>query len=458
MASVFQTVMNLRYATLAMLGRSLMTLSVCTALAGLAACGDTKGVSSAFKMKATTNSDFTSNLFPTGNYPIGLAAGTFLTATDSDGFVVSNYLSGTVSVFLKTGVAPPTFSKTDYPVGDFPTQIFLTDLDGDGFLDIGVVTETTNHLNNLVFLFNDSSDNFSNVPSTLYASGAVIQQVAHACMRAGCSAGVAEDLVLSLPDQKQMRILINDGTGAFPTVHSNDAGDGTGFFALGDFDGINGTDIVVTVPSDNRVRTLLNDGSGGIASAANWATDTRPTDVAVADFDNDGSEDLVIAALDEDRVNFRFGNGNGTFAASINSNVRDKPERIFLDNFQGGPQPDIIVIHSGKDYFSIFDNNEDGSFALHVEDSSQTIAGFASGLFTTTGFKDLVAAETHDRVLGVYKGNGAGGFSRTQVAFDSQVTQPTAVKFCNGGAATHDDVLLVQTFSDQVVLLCNVNP
>ena len=80
----------------------------------------------------------------------------------------------------------------------------------------------------------------------------------------------------------------------------------------------------------------------------------------------------------------------------------------------------------------------------------------AVGQFTSPDSDpDMAVAESDKRALGIFAGNGTGGFSRTVIGFSSKVTFPTVV---NIDAANQDDILLLQPNSDRLVVLLNVNP
>lgn len=410
----------------------------------LAACGDTEGVSSAFKPENTTNSDFTQTFIATGNRPIGLAV--CETCTGFSGFAVSNYQDGTVSIYTHTGGT--SFTRQDVTVGTMPTQILFSDLNGDGDVDLAVVTESS-QANSVVVLTNTGG---TFAVTYTHAANAVIQQMSAACMQTSTCGTNGKDLVLSLPASSAIRVLKNGGGGAF-TVQDQATGAHPGRFAIADFNGTN-QDVAVVLPGSDQVQVLLGDGAGGFSSAINYGTGEYPIAIAAAQLRSGGNMDIAISARDDDRVDFLLNNGSGGFSSGGSIAVEDQPGHLLADNFHGTAYDDLVVVNRGKEEITFINSNGSGGFSAAGLGSTQDPFDLASGEFSGDANLDFVSVELKRRVLGVYHGNGAGGFSRSQIGFDSQVTYPTPVGFCGG---SYDDLLLVQSYSDRVVLLCNVH-
>jgi hypothetical protein len=127
---------------------------------------------------------------------------------------------------------------------------------------------------------------------------------------------------------------------------------------------------------------------------------------------------------------------------------------LLADSFRGTAYDDLAVVNRGKEEITFMSSNGSGGFSAGGLTSTEDPFDLASGEFSSDANLDFVSVELKRRVLGVYHGNGAGGFSRTQIGFDSQVTYPTPVGFCGGA---YDDLLLLQSHSDRVVLLCNAH-
>jgi hypothetical protein len=97
-------------------------------------------------------------------------------------------------------------------------------------------------------------------------------------------------------------VLLGDGSGGFGAATNFDAGFGSPFsgsgpfsVAVGDLDGDRNRDLAVANGFFDSVSVLLGDGSGGFGVATNFATGNAPFSVAVGDLNGDGKLDLAIA-------------------------------------------------------------------------------------------------------------------------------------------------------------------
>jgi hypothetical protein len=134
--------------------------------------------------------------------------------------------------------------------------------------------------------------------------------------------------------------------------------------------------------------------------------------------------------------------------------IESGPEALIVGDFTGVPS--VVVVNRGKENISFLAGDGGGGFGYVKLGSTKDPFDLAKGHFDVAAPLDVVTAELSKRVLGVYAGNGTGAFFRTQIGFPTQITQPTPVNYC--GSATNDDLLLVESFSDAVMLLCNVHP
>lgn len=428
-------------------GRAATAGLLALALIGvLSACGDRKGTSTAFVQSGTDNTDFVQYAIPTGDRPIGLTVADF----NEDGltdFAVSNYLDGTISIY--TGIGGHAFSVQTVGVGPHPTLIEFADLDGGGptQLDLVVVTETS-LVNSVVVVLNNGTT-FTATPPM--AMGTVIEQMTVACMQTPCANGSAADVVLSLPKFLSIRVLANDGFGGFRGLDSG-LGLNTGQFVVADFNGDGKPDVAVTLPANDVIQVLLGSGDGTFFSSTRYPTDKYPSVIVAAPLRSSPVIDLAVSCRDSARVKFFFGDGAGSFIDAGSLDVTKLPERLIAGNFSG--TEDVVVVNRGEENLTYFKGDGAGGFVGYNIPASKDPFDLAAGDFSGDGSPDFVVVELVKRVLGVNRGDGAGGFFRTQIGFESQIAQPRRVNICGG---TKDDLLLVQSFSDRVLLFCNVN-
>jgi hypothetical protein len=157
---------------------------------------------------------------------------------------------------------PISFSRTDYPVGSFPSSVATGDLNGDGYLDLVVA---------------NGSDN-------------------------------------------TVSVLFGNPDGTFQPAIQLVAGNGPVSVVIGDFNGDGNLDIAtanagVSEPT-RSVSVLLGDGNGNFGSPISSPTGTYPMAMAVGDVNNDGIRDVVLAQ--ETVITVLVGNGDGTFRAPVN--------------------------------------------------------------------------------------------------------------------------------------------
>ena len=145
-----------------------------------------------------------------------------------------------------------------------------------------------------------------------------------------------------------------EGTGSetFPSTASWFNEDAVSFPILGmthaDFNDDGNPDLVVTLPDLDEARVLLTDGSSGtspISAVTSLPTAAGPVDVAVGDFDDDG--ELDVAAALEARVSVHLGQGLGmNFAAATVHDVDDGTVGIVAVDLDGDGLDDIVTANA----------------------------------------------------------------------------------------------------------------
>lgn len=153
--------------------------------------------------------------------------------------------------------------------------------------------------------------------------------------------------------------------------------------------------------------------------------------VFAADFNGDGKLDLAIASAPYQTsgvVTILLGNGNGTFTQGTNLTVSGNAASIALADFNGDHKPDIVV-SDGVSYMTwVFLGNGDGTFTLSDTEyyGGNTVV---AGDFNADGLQDVVFASQDD--VGLFLGNGQGGFSNLIVAPLSNVESLAVGDFYN---------------------------
>jgi len=113
------------------------------------------------------------------------------------------------------------------------------------------------------------------------------------------------------------------------------------------FDGDDRLDLAVAAPELDGVYVLMNDGSGGFPSASFYKTGRKPESLAAEDFDGDGNVDLAVAHRNGNSVGFLLGDGAGAFASGGKVAVGAGPIDIEYTDLDLDGDADLIVALNG---------------------------------------------------------------------------------------------------------------
>ena len=249
---------------------------------------------------------------------------------------------------------PPLFDSPFYSLPISARDCLITDVNGDGLVDIVSVGDSvlTVHLNRGLRHF----DLVSESPLPLNT-----RQI----LGARLDSDGRPDLVLS--GEHGVWTMINQDHGSFRPGARLTAIDATA--ACGDLDGNGLTDVVVH--EMDQCRAFLSRGDGTFASTA----ELRPGEgrSLIADFDLDGNADLVAISGDWDqqkRIVFYAGDGHGALSLPTTSwlwmegGVAD----FVVGDFSPDSLPDLAVrLEDYIDWHSVVTNQGDGSFGFGVE-------------------------------------------------------------------------------------------
>jgi len=281
--------------------------------------------------------------YAVGDYPQDVAVGDL----NGDGhldLVTVNYNSDNVSVLL--GAGDGTFAgSSEYPVADGPRSVALGDFDGDGDLDL--VTA------------NPYRDNFSVLPGagdgtfadgSDYAAADYPQSVALGDLNGDTQL----DLITANYYGHSVSALLGAGDGTFSAVGEYAVGKYPRAVALGDLDGDGDLDLVTandTYPA--AVSVLLATDDGTFAEARDYAVGSSPQSVTLGDLNDDGHLDLVTASRSSDNVSVLLGDGDGTFAGRSDYAVGDSPYSAALGDLDGDGDLDLMAANARSDSVSV---------------------------------------------------------------------------------------------------------
>jgi hypothetical protein len=203
-------------------------------------------------------------------------------------------------------------------------------------------------------------------------------------------------------------VLLNSGTGTFPTVVRYTVGLDPKAVAAGDLNGDDKPDLVVA----NRfssISVLLNKGDGTFASAVDYSTESASS-IRVGDLNGDGKNDLALVT--SDKAGVLLNNGNGTFATAVYYSIGIGQKSITSGDFNEDGKLDLATANQGNDSASVLLNNGDGTFATSVHYAAGVDPNdVAVGDFNGDGKPDLATANLQGDNVSVLLNSGAGVFT-----------------------------------------------
>lgn len=352
------------------------------------------------------------------NLPTGSnTEGVFIGDIDGDGkadLVVANTVDGSISVYknTSTGGGISFAGKVSFPAAISPKLAALSDLNGDGKLDIITVNDAGGSSSISTFK-NTSTSGVLSFSRSDYLTG---------------------DNVYSYPDKVAVMDLDNDGRPEIAVIHNDHTlsvfrntsnflnvylesrkNFSIGQFATGisinDLDGDGKPDIAVTKSSANTISILKNTSVTGVislATAVDIPTSNEPDGIAVGDLDNDGKSDLAVVNNNTSGTVSIFKNnstpGNFSFGSKIDFNVGFNPYSIAISDLDGDGRPDIAVADRNEtNSVSVLRNigNNNISFAEHVPYASDGDAGkcIAIGDIDGDGIPDIAQSSSSLSVI-----------------------------------------------------------
>jgi FG-GAP-like repeat/FG-GAP repeat len=361
------------------------------------------------------------------NYPVTGASlqGGLLTDIDGDGKLdILAFDDSTPSnVIEMLGNGDGTFataSSTTTLTTSTPGNMIFADFNGDGKIDFAGRTES----GQLQVTLASGAGLFANAPVSLATPDS---QYGACNSTAGDLTGDGKPEIVSFNcGANTVTVYVNNGDGTFATgvYYNNNSDQYQRIYdgAIADMNGDGKNDIVAINDEAGDVSVFLGHGDGSVT--------VEPSSYAVggyawytpliADFNGDGIPDVVES---DDLYNLVYlqGYGDATFRAAPTYTLPNSFDQgaytysVASGDFNGDGIPDVVVGQT-RDYGStgvvVYLGKGDGTF--HPGDSygySPSMSFVAVGDFNGDGKLDIAAIDQADDVLQIFLGNGDGTFS-----------------------------------------------
>lgn len=299
----------------------------------------------------------------TGYQPVGVVAAD-LNADDITDLIVTNSISGNVSVLLGNGNG--SFQNQQiYSVKPFARSPVIADFNGDGKLDVA----TANYIENSIsILLGNGDGTFQD--SITYNLGTVAQSIVTADFNHD---GVPDILV---SNGNYILVLLGNGDGSFkdPESYALAANE----IIIADLNRDGNPDVVAMDSADTLIGVCLGNSDGTFQEEHTYSTGFYPTGIAVSDFNANGNVDIAMTGAITD-VNGQMtdymgtfiGNGDGTFQAPSSTTISPPPAAagmpsgLISGDLNGDGTSDLIVTFGGLvdvSVLEVFLGDDNGKF------------------------------------------------------------------------------------------------
>lgn len=212
-----------------------------------------------------------------------------------------------------------------------------------------------------------------------------------------------------------VRTFFGDGKGGFSSGEIIDVGSLPNDIALADVDNDTNLDIVTANQFDGTITLLLNDGTGTFPTRQDFNAralgDRGPAALATSDFDEDGNADVAVANDGSGEVAVLFGTGDGEFSSPLSLNVAAVVKSILVADFDDDGHSDIAVtaFNGNQNAVAVFLGNGLGNFSSPVfSPVGLQPQAMDAGDLNRDGLIDLAVANTKSNTVSILMGQGTG--------------------------------------------------
>ena len=311
----------------------------------------------------------------TGTNPSGIVVVDLINSGSKD-MVVSNFGSGTASVFMHNPATPGTFlAAATLTTGGQPNQVVSADINGDGLPDLVFADMSGNAI---VMLQSTSTPGQFETPLNL-ATGGQTASVAIADVNGDGKPDIVATVFDSNGNNGQVLVFLQSATtpGTFAAPVSYPAGAQPEAVRIADVNGDGLPDLIVANHGPGTdgtgtagVSVLLQNSAtaGTFLAPVTYSTPWGPVDVAVGDVNGDGKPDLVVASLGPAptgavSVLLQSSTAAGTFGTATAYPGYGQPLSVAIADLSGNGLADIAVADGYSATVMLQNASSPGTFA-----------------------------------------------------------------------------------------------
>ncbi len=328
---------------------------------------------------------------------------------------------------------------------------YAGDLNNDGYSDLTVVNENSDDLR---ILLNDGQGNYPTMQ--IHNTG---QSSPSPNEGADFNNDGEIDLAVSTAHGNELRVLMGDGQGNYTSMETYSTGQHARGLAVGDFNGDGWDDIFITNRISGNLSLFLNEGNGSFSSSTLDTPGNGESACAVTDANNDGIPDVFVGMYGSREIALLLGDGEGGFNLSDMVSVQGQPWMITTGDVNGDGNADVVSANStGNVTAVVFGDGEGGLSAPdhYTLDNANFQLAIDLGDLDGDGDLDMVTSNYSSATYTVFENDGSGTFSV------ANLIEGDSLASC---AILHDrdndgdlDISLTDEGKDLVLLYDNFDP
>lgn len=310
------------------------------------------------------------------------------------------------------GFTPYTLGGGPFPVLRNPVGLEVADLNGDGRIDVAVVSEGDQAAGGITILHGNGDCTFS-APSPPADSQIAAGLASSAVTIADFNRDGRLDIAVANGLSNDVTILRRDASGRYMVTQTLVADDEPTAIGSADLNGDGHVDLVVTNRNSDSVSVFLGRGGGTFAAAASFtagSSGSSPGGMSIADLNLDGIPDVVVANNRSSDASVLLGDGLGNLLPPRVFVADEEPLASRVGLLNDDAVPDVVVVSRGRQVpnATVLRGLGDGTLA-GVEDvvTRPNPNGLAVGDLDNNGLADIAVPHSDGHVL-LFHGTGEG--------------------------------------------------